>query len=93
MARLGVIKGKMPSATGRLKMIMKNFVGRYMKILEIKEKAKSLGIKPGSMKKADLIHEIQKAEGCTPCFGTANGGCPHTNCCFMDDCLKVKVLV
>ena len=92
MIRLGV-KGKMPSAIRMLKIIIKSFVGRYMKTLEIKGKAKSLGIKAGSMKKTDLIHEIQKAEGYTPCFGTANGSCPNTNCCFMEDCLKVKVLV
>jgi hypothetical protein len=72
-------------------MIMKNFVGKCMKIFEIKEKAKVLGIKPGNMKKTELIHAIQTAEGNTPCFGrSSNGSCPHTNCCFMDECLTVK---
>jgi len=79
-------------AKGRIGMIMKNFVGKYMKIFEIKEKAKSLGIKPGNLKKTELIHAIQTAEGNTPCFGrSTNSSCPHTNCCFMDECLTVKV--
>ena len=42
---------------------------RSMGMPEIKKKAKGLGITPGKMKKADLIHAIQTAEGCTACFG------------------------
>jgi len=61
-----------------------------MKMMEIKKKAEGLGIKPGKTKKADLIHAIQKAENYTPCYGKSNGRCPYTNCCFMDDCLKIK---
>ena len=61
-----------------------------MKMPELREKAKALGLVPRKMKKADLIHAIQRKEGHTPCFGTANGYCPYTDCCFMGDCLKVK---
>lgn len=61
-----------------------------MKMLEIKKKAKSLGINAGKMKKNELIHSIQKTEGNQPCFGKSNGQCSYTNCCFMDDCLTVK---
>lgn len=62
-----------------------------MKIIELKKKAKPLGINPGKMKKQELIHSIQKAEGYTPCFGKSNNGqCPYTDCCFMDDCLAIK---
>ncbi|MHC4482800.1 MAG: Rho termination factor N-terminal domain-containing protein [Planctomycetota bacterium] len=60
---------------------------KSMKMPQIKNKAKSLGITPGKMKKADLIHSIQIAEGCTPCFGRSDGQCQHTGCCFMPDCL------
>jgi len=56
---------------------------------EIEQKAISLGIQPGQMNKAELIHSIQRAEGNTSCFGTSNGQCSHTDCCFMADCLKV----
>jgi hypothetical protein len=58
---------------------------------EIRMKAKALGITPGKMKKPDLIHAIQVAEGCTPCFGKSNGQCSHTDCCFMTDCFKTKL--
>ena len=64
-----------------------------MKIAEIKQKAKALGITSGKMKKAELIHAIQQAEGNNPCFGSSNGQCPYTACCFIQDCLKIKVLV
>lgn len=53
-------------------------------------KARNLGIAPGKMKKAELIHAIQLVEGNTPCFGKSNGQCPYTDCCFMGDCLKIR---
>ena len=58
---------------------------------EIRKKAKALGITPGKLKKAQLIHTIQAAEGCTPCFGRSNGQCTNTDCCFMKDCLKLQL--
>lgn len=61
-----------------------------MNLPEIKLKAKALGIKPGKMRKSELIQAIQSAEGNTPCFGTSNGYCPYIDCCFMSDCLKIK---
>ena len=56
---------------------------------QIKQKALSVGVQPGKMKKTELIRSIQKAEGYTPCFGTSNEQCPYTDCCFMADCLKI----
>jgi len=64
-----------------------------MTIPEIKEKAQQLGMKPGKMTKTELIHTIQKAENNSPCYGTSNGHCPYTNCCWMSDCLKAKSYV
>jgi len=61
-----------------------------MKMPEIRDKAKALGTNPGKMKKVELIHAIQQAEGNTACFGTSNGYCPYTDCCFMQDCLKIS---
>ena len=61
-----------------------------MKLPEVREKAKALGLIPRNMKKADLIHAIQRKEGYTPCFGESNGTCPHMDCCFRDDCLSIK---
>lgn len=63
---------------------------KSMTVAEIKTKAKTLGIEPGKMKKADLIRSIQIAEGCTPCYGRSNGDCPWTECCWRTDCFKVK---
>ena len=64
---------------------------KSMGMPEIKAKAKALGITPGKMKKAELIHSIQLAEGSTPCYGTSNGQCPYTDCCFMADCFRARV--
>ncbi len=75
------LKGKRMPATKAKK--------KTMKMPEIKRKAKRLSVSPGKMKKAELIHSIQEAEGYTPCFGTSNGECQYTNCCFMPDCLKI----
>ena len=63
----------------------------HMNMTEIRKKAKTLGIVPGKMKKAELIHSIQIAEGCSPCFGRSNGQCEYIDCCFMQDCLKTKL--
>lgn len=64
---------------------------KNMSMPEIKIKAKGLGIIPGKMKKAELIHAIQLAERCTPCFGRSNGQCFYIDCCFMSDCLKIRL--
>jgi hypothetical protein len=62
-----------------------------IQIGEIREKAKSIGITPGKMKKAELIRAIQTAEGNQPCFGRSGGECIYTNCCFIQDCLKTRL--
>ena len=59
-----------------------------MKMNEIREKAKALGIKVmARTKKADVIRQIQKAEGNFDCFGTAKDYCDQLGCCFREDCL------
>ncbi|MHC4070270.1 MAG: hypothetical protein ACYSR8_11990 [Planctomycetota bacterium] len=55
---------------------------------EIRMKAQYLGINPGKMKKPELIHNIQVAEGYSPCYGTSGSHCDYTDCCFIQDCLK-----
>lgn len=66
-------------------------IEKRMAMPEIRMKARALGLKPGRMKKAELIRAIQVAEGCAPCFGKLDGYCFHTDCCFMKDCLKIKL--
>jgi len=61
-----------------------------MKMTELRKKGKLLGIRPGKMKKAEVVHSIQEAEGYRPCFGTSGGECNNTDCCFMKDCLKIR---
>ncbi len=59
-----------------------------MEISSIKNKAKMLGITPDFMSRTELIHAIQRAEHNTPCYGSSDGQCIYTECCFRDDCLK-----
>jgi predicted metal-binding transcription factor (methanogenesis marker protein 9) len=63
---------------------------RAMTMGEIKDKAKNLGITPGTMKKTELIRAIQGAEGNQTCYGTTNGTCQWTECCWRTDCLKIR---
>ena len=69
----------------------KRVAEKRMGMPEIRIKAKGLGISPGKMKKTELIHAIQVAEGCTPCFGRSTGQCAYTDCCFMENCLKIRL--
>ncbi len=64
---------------------------KRMGMPEIRDKARSLGIIPGKMKKPELIHTIQVTEGYEPCFGRSDGQCGNTGCCFIKDCLKVRL--
>ena len=57
-----------------------------MKMADIAKKASGLGIDPAGMKKADLIHTIQRSEGNSECYGHFSADCPHTDCCFRSDC-------
>ncbi|UCG12238.1 MAG: Rho termination factor N-terminal domain-containing protein [Deltaproteobacteria bacterium] len=59
-----------------------------MTVKELQRLAKRYGIKPGGLKKTELIKAIQRAEGNFDCFGTANGYCDQLNCLFRKDCLQ-----
>ena len=69
----------------------KRVTEKRMGMPEIRMKARSIGIDPGKMKKPELIHAIQVTEGYEPCFGRSNGQCSNTDCCFIKDCLKVRL--
>lgn len=59
-----------------------------MKMTDIQKKAKAMGIKPGKMKKAELIRTIQSEEGNYSCFLTEDSAqCSQESCCWRDDCL------
>jgi len=59
--------------------------GLAMKLEEVREKAKAMGVET-SGKKADLILAIQKAEGYEACFGSKDT-CDQMDCCWREDCL------
>lgn len=60
-----------------------------MKMTDIKAKAKELSLKPGKMKKEELIRAIQAEEGNFPCFGSAQEHCSQEDCSWREDCLFV----
>lgn len=58
-----------------------------MKLDEIREIAKQHNIKPGKMKKADLVRAIQQAEGNQACFETGKAEtCGQADCLWREDC-------
>ncbi len=60
-----------------------------MNLKQVKEKAKAMGIKPSKMRKAELIHAIQKAEGNAACYETADViTCDQNGCCWKTSCQK-----
>ncbi len=59
-----------------------------MQMEEIRQKAKTLGIKETRINKMELIRAIQGAEGNFPCFATAKDYCDQFICCFRSDCLE-----
>jgi DNA-binding IscR family transcriptional regulator len=60
-----------------------------MQVSKIKEIAKQHGVKPGKLKKGDIIRLIQKAEGNFDCFATpADGYCDQNGCLWRSDCIK-----
>ena len=60
-----------------------------MRLTEVKNKAKGMGVKPGKMKKGELIRALQVKEGNDACFGSGSRGevCDQEGCCFRTDCL------
>jgi hypothetical protein len=61
-----------------------------MTMKEIRGMAKRLGIKSFGKTKADLIREIQRAEGNFDCFGSAKDFCDQWDCLFRTLCLKLS---
>ena len=60
-----------------------------MTLKQVKDTAKTKGIKVGNMKKANIIRTIQKTEGNFDCFGTAiNRECNQSDCLWREDCLQ-----
>lgn len=59
-----------------------------MNMQEIKSIARERGVKPGTLKKAELIRSMQKAEGNEACYCTGRAAvCGQDNCLWKDDCI------
>lgn len=60
-----------------------------MNISQIQSIARDMGVKPGKLKKVDLIRVIQREEGAFECYGTAyDGVCDQIGCAWREDCFK-----
>ena len=58
-----------------------------MKLEDIKEIARHRGLKPGKMKKSELIRAIQKDEGNPACFADGSAAdCGQAGCLWREDC-------
>jgi len=57
-----------------------------MKLTEVKEIAKGMGISPKRMNKSQIIRQIQTQEGNSPCFDTSMRNCGQEDCLWRDDC-------
>ena len=62
----------------------------HVNMKAIKAKARSIGVKPGRMRKAELIRAIQQAENNTPCYEPGTPECPQMDCCWRADCVTGK---
>lgn len=61
-----------------------------MKMPEIREMAKGLGVKTSRMSKLNLVRAVQTAEGNFACFATPEAGeCDQLDCIWRDDCLAL----
>ena len=62
-----------------------------MKMQEIREIAKRMGIKSGRLNKMKLIRTIQLGEGNFDCFASAaEGECDQSLCKWREDCLPAS---
>lgn len=58
-----------------------------MTIKEVRERARTLGLRVGSKRKTELVRAIQVAEGNPQCFRTERRFCEQTTCCWLEDCV------
>jgi hypothetical protein len=58
---------------------------------EIRGMAKGLGVNTYRMRKTDVIHAIQRAEGNPDCFGSPRvDACGEDRCLWREDCVSLK---
>lgn len=63
-----------------------------MKLSDIKERALSMGLKPGKLGKTELIRTIQKSEGNFDCFASGfSAECGQDACLWREDCINADM--
>lgn len=63
-------------------------LGDEMNMQQLREIAKELYVKPGSLKKMELVRAVQSAEGNEACFGTGRAEqCGQHDCLWKEDCI------
>jgi len=66
-------------------MVISQVIKKYQDIIPNRKK----GVNVYSMKKAELIHLIQKTEGNQACFKSDySHNCRQTQCSWYEDCVK-----
>jgi len=58
-----------------------------MKMVQVQQKAKAMGLPAFRMSKKDLIRSIQEREGYAACYQTGLARCDQLDCCWRDDCM------
>ncbi len=62
-----------------------------MNVDTVRQIARSRGLKVSKRKKAELIHDMQNAEGNQACFGTELvASCGQMDCLWREDCVKLN---
>jgi len=60
-----------------------------MNMNEVKAIASERGVKPGRLKKGELVRAIQAAEGNNTCFASERAeSCGEESCLWREDCQK-----
>ncbi len=59
-----------------------------MKMQEIRQMAKKMGINSFGKTKIELVREIQRKEGNFDCYGTGAEQCDQLECLFRSPCLE-----
>lgn len=63
-----------------------------MKLREIREMARAMGVETKGIGRAELVRAIQRAEGNFDCFGTAvEEECDQENCIWREDCFAEAI--
>lgn len=68
-------------------------IGEAKTMLDVhtaRDRAVRRAIQTGEMPNLDLIHTMQKAEGCQPCFGRTESPCAETICRWHEQCMALS---